>query len=377
MTVHLDSIERRRRHNPESVCADTAPRSCSRGSNPATTALTTNSGTSSRPGPPQTATIGIPTFNRAKLLSRAIASALQQDHEPLEVLVVDNCSTDGTEELVAEVEAFDPRVRLLRQPRNLGPAVNFETALLEARGDFFMWLADDDWITPGYLRACLHTLITESHVVVVGRDVWHQPRAQVQEPEVVVVDRTPYARILNYLRHVDSNAAFYGVARTADLRPLLPLPRGLAGDWWWMVDLACRGSISVSRDAELHRSVGGLSSDPQALAEHFGLGWFPRHLPHTTIALGAARHLASSDHLSSVGGRRRRVVLALRGGLIVGMRLGVIIELLSPLRRCMQCLLPPNVYARVRLLYQAFTGTKRRHETTPGPAHEADTRSIG
>jgi hypothetical protein len=311
-----------------------------------------NPGTPARGSDLRMVTIGIPTFNRVALLGRTIASALAQDHEPLEVVVVDNCSSDGTAELVAKLAAANPTVRLVQQPRNLGSIVNFETALLEARGDFFMWLADDDWISPGYLRACLDKLITESHIVVVGRDFWHQHGRPLQEPEVVVIDRTAHARILNYLRHVDSNAAFYGVARTADLRSLLPLPPYIGGDWWWMLDLACRGSISVSRDAELHRARGGISSDLKKIAEHLDLGWFSRHLPRAAMAVGVTRHLACSDHLASIGGRPRRLALALRGGMIVGLRFGVVNEVFSvPLRRQMQRLIPSHVYARLSRAY--------------------------
>jgi hypothetical protein len=297
-------------------------------------------------------TVGIPTFNRVASLGRTIASALEQDHEPLEVLVVDNCSTDGTAELVAKFATADPRVRLVTQPRNLGATINFETALLKARGEFFMWLADDDWISSGYVRACLEKLVTESHIVVVGRDFWHQPHGPVQERDVVVVDRAARTRILNYLRHVTSGAAFYGVARTADLRRLLPLPQYIGGDWWWMLDLACRGTISVCEDAELHRSIGGMSWDPQAVADHFGLGWFPRHLPQSAIAFGVTRHLACSDHLTSIGGLPRRLAVAIRGGMIVSLRNGVIAELLTPVRRLVQRLTPPDVYARLGRAYE-------------------------
>jgi hypothetical protein len=334
--------------------------------------LSSHSGTPIRPSGTGMVTIGIPTFNRAGSVGRTIVSALEQDHEPLEVLVVDNCSTDGTVELVAKLAAADPRVRLVRQPRNLGASVNFETALLEARGEFFMWLADDDWISPGYLRRCVEKLVTESHVVVVGRDFWHQPQGPVQERDVVVVDRVAHTRILNYLRRVTSGAAFYGVARTADLRRLLPLPRYIGGDWWWMLDLACRGTISVCEDAELHRSIGGMSWDPQAVVEHFGLGWFPRHLPQAAIALGVTRHLACSDHLTSIGGFPRRLAIAMRGGMIVCLRNGVIAELLTPVRRLVQRLIPPDVYARLGLAYRPVRRCQVRLRTLAiAPPREA------
>jgi hypothetical protein len=335
--------------------------------------LTNGAGTPSMASGQHMVTIGIPTFNRVGTLGRAIASAQEQDHDPLEILVVDNCSTDGTAELVAELAAADPRVRLVRQPHNLGAVVNFETALLEARGEFFMWLADDDWLSPGYLSSCLHKLVTEAHAAVVGRDFWHHPEGPVQDPEVVVVEPGTEARILSYLRQGASNAAFYGVARTADLRSLLPFSTYLGSDWWWMLDLACRGSISVSRDAELHRSLGGMSSDWRGIAAHMGLGWFPRHLPATAFAVGVTRHLAASHHVAAIGGRPRRLALALRGGMILALRYGVLTEVFSgPARRRIQRVVPPGIYARLRRAYHPVRqgqGVLRR--LAIAPPHEA------
>src|SRR5665647_1226326 len=92
------------------------------------------------------ATIAIPTFNRAELLKRAIASARAQDYPSVEILIVDNASEDATQEICQALAAEDPRIRYMRQPRNVGPTRNFETGLENARGHYFMWLADDDWI---------------------------------------------------------------------------------------------------------------------------------------------------------------------------------------------------------------------------------------
>ena len=102
--------------------------------------------------------IGIPTYNRVRDLRRAIASATAQDYEDLEIFISDNASTDDTEPVCRSYVASDPRIRYVRQPVNRGATRNFQLALEGARGDFFMWLADDDWLDRSYISRCSEVL---------------------------------------------------------------------------------------------------------------------------------------------------------------------------------------------------------------------------
>ena len=97
--------------------------------------------------PAPTLTIGIPAFNEEKALERSIASVQQQSWAgDLEILVVDDGSTDGTVALVEQLREKDPRIRLVRHERNCGRPFARNTILQEARGKFLTWLdADDEW----------------------------------------------------------------------------------------------------------------------------------------------------------------------------------------------------------------------------------------
>jgi hypothetical protein len=95
---------------------------------------------------PPRVTIMIPTYGQERVLGRAIESALAQDYENLEVLVVDDASPDATFRTVAEY-AGDPRFRYLRHERNLGRVGTYRDTLQhEARGDFVLNLDGDDWL---------------------------------------------------------------------------------------------------------------------------------------------------------------------------------------------------------------------------------------
>ena len=89
----------------------------------------------------------VPTYDRAGFLAEALGSVVAQTLEDWECVVVD----DGSPEPVALPGAVDPRIRLVRRPRNGGPAAARNIGLLEARGAFVTFLDDDDLYTPDRL----------------------------------------------------------------------------------------------------------------------------------------------------------------------------------------------------------------------------------
>jgi glycosyltransferase involved in cell wall biosynthesis len=99
-------------------------------------------------------TIGIPTYNRASLfLPSALACARGQTYTNIEIVVSDNCSTDNTEDVVKQCD--DSRIRYFKQSHNIGANSNFNFALNQARGDFFLLLLDDDIIDPDFIETCV------------------------------------------------------------------------------------------------------------------------------------------------------------------------------------------------------------------------------
>ena len=96
-------------------------------------------------GHPPSVTVVIPAFNRVGTIRAAVESVLSQSYADLELLVVDDGSSDGTMSALAGVT--DPRLRLLANPRNMGPSAARNTGIRAARGD---WVAfqdsDDEWL---------------------------------------------------------------------------------------------------------------------------------------------------------------------------------------------------------------------------------------
>jgi glycosyltransferase involved in cell wall biosynthesis len=95
-------------------------------------------------------TVAIPCYNQATYLSQAIESALSQDLPRLEVVVIDDGSTDNT----SAVASRYPGVRCVRQP-NAGLAAARNTGIRESLGDFLVFLDADDRLLPGALSSAL------------------------------------------------------------------------------------------------------------------------------------------------------------------------------------------------------------------------------
>jgi glycosyltransferase involved in cell wall biosynthesis len=90
----------------------------------------------------------IPVFNRPTLLREAVQSVLDQSWRPIEILVIDDGSTDSTPSVIRELEERLPDiVRPIRQA-NAGPSVARETGRLAARGEFIQYLDSDDLLLP-------------------------------------------------------------------------------------------------------------------------------------------------------------------------------------------------------------------------------------
>ncbi len=86
----------------------------------------------------------IPTYNRAHLIGRAIRSVLNQSYQNLEIIVVDDCSTDETKKVINTIREDAKRVRYIIHEKNMGGSAARNTGIKAANGKFIAFLDDDD-----------------------------------------------------------------------------------------------------------------------------------------------------------------------------------------------------------------------------------------
>lgn len=97
----------------------------------------------------------VPVYNRENFIALCIESALSQTFTDLEVIVVDNASTDRTWDICKHYAGIDSRVRIFRNEENLGPVRNWLRCASEAQGEYGKILFSDDLMFPQFLE---HTL---------------------------------------------------------------------------------------------------------------------------------------------------------------------------------------------------------------------------
>lgn len=111
--------------------------------------------------------ICVPTYNRADALRVSMRSICAQDYAPLDILISDNCSTDGTEQVCREIAARDSRVRYVRHSSNRGLYGNHNFCLDEARGEFIGIFHDHDERSPKIVSRYVEFLQSHPEVGVV------------------------------------------------------------------------------------------------------------------------------------------------------------------------------------------------------------------
>jgi glycosyltransferase involved in cell wall biosynthesis len=256
-------------------------------------------------------TVGVPTYNRAATLPRALTSVLAQTHADLELLVSDNASTDETPEVCRAFAQDDPRVRVVRRPHNVGLTENFNALLREATGELVMVLADDDWLDPSYVERCVALLDARpDHVVASGVARFHRDGVEVARGvEVDLVDDDPAMRVRRFFADVQDNPAIYGLMRRDALAGALPMQNCLAGDWLLIGRMAMAGKIRTLPEASVNRSTHGTSSSYRGTVRSMGLTAREERHPHVAIASLIYADIArDAPAYARLGARRRRLL---------------------------------------------------------------------
>jgi glycosyltransferase involved in cell wall biosynthesis len=267
---------------------------------------------------PPLVSIGLPTYNGARTLRRAVESALAQDYPDLELVISDNASTDQTPSVCEEYAARDARVRYIRQERNLGAAENFRRALAASRGEFFMWLADDDWLDPDYVSRCVGYLREHPDCrLVSGRGKYYRGEEfRFDEPELNLSGESGAGRVLAYYGQAAANGIFYGLMPRGVLDELPPL-HVLGGDWLFLSHVAFRGKMKTLPETFIHRSLEGISQDADSIARHYSLSEFEKRHMYLILALKVFEDIAWRSPVFGTLGRLARWLLAWRAAAVI------------------------------------------------------------
>ncbi len=175
----------------------------------------------------------MPTHNRPDRLERAARSVLAQDGAELELVIVDDASSDATPEMTDQL-ACDPRVRIVRNPVSLGPGGSRNQGIAVARGDLLGFCDDDAWL-PRAATVILDRFAADPDVGVLTS--WHQ--VVHERTGRTALFRGPLAYGADQLLWFNFVALPFGVIRRAQFPDDLAVDASLPSCEDWDLWLRC------------------------------------------------------------------------------------------------------------------------------------------
>jgi len=114
----------------------------------------------------------LPVWNPGSGIERCIQSLREQTLREIEMIFVDDCGTDDAMEKVRTAAAEDPRIRIIRNPENLGPGPSRNAGIAAARGEYLQFTDPDDYLDAGYLEELWQEADNNNLDIVKGRLVY-------------------------------------------------------------------------------------------------------------------------------------------------------------------------------------------------------------
>lgn len=240
------------------------------------------------PGIPGLVSVVIPTYNRAGLVGAAIQSALDQTYDAIEVIVVDDGSTDATPNAVG---AYGPRVRYHRQA-NAGVAAARNLGLRETRGEFIAFLDSDDRWHAWKIAAQLAVLRQRPDVGMVWTDMSAvDGGGRVRSPRYLRTMYTAYQQV--DIARTCSTVGLLGALWTAAPGELADLPVYVAEIYPYMFLGSLVHTSTVLLRRAWAREVGGFDEELRTGED------YPYHF--RTSALGPVALIDAPSTLYAVG----------------------------------------------------------------------------
>lgn len=207
-------------------------------------------------------------YNQAHFIRDALDSALAQDYDHLEIVVADDASTDGSQEILRQYAArYSNRFVLVLHERNLGITGNCNAALSACTGDLVSWLGGDDLFLPGKISAQVEEFVKDPEVVLCYHpvEIFDSP----SNKRLYVTNQNPREDTANALEII-KRVGIPGESSVMVRRSACPsggfdcrLPT--LADWLFLIEVALKGKVvKVNRVLARYRKHGKAATDRQS-----------------------------------------------------------------------------------------------------------------
>jgi glycosyltransferase involved in cell wall biosynthesis len=248
--------------------------------------------------------IGLFLRNEGQFVRQSLESLQAQDYENLEIVISDNCSTDGTENICRKLSAGDSRIKYERQESNIGAAGNSIRVFDRAEGKYFMWASGHDLWAPDLVSKCVAEL--EAHpgsALAYASSAWIAADGAELEKESGWYDTRGMDAIGRFFMVFWGNQhPVLGLIRTEYLRDLPKIYACAGWDQIILTALALRGDFIHVRDSSWSRRAARRTETykeriKRYTSDDFGLAgtWLDRRLPLMRIPIEMVRGIYRSQ----------------------------------------------------------------------------------
>lgn len=202
--------------------------------------------------------IGVALFNDEKWVRRTLESIIFQQHQNIEVILSDDCSSDETAGICQEFAGKDSRVKYIRQKRNIGALANHELLFNLSSGDYFMWSNGHDFFESNYILNCLESLESDPSIALCcGKTL----RIDINGNQEALLYNGLDTRCLDTIESfkavfssVTKNAClFYGLFRSNVMKKSKLHRKTIGGDLIFINEIGLLGNVLQRDDTTFYR----------------------------------------------------------------------------------------------------------------------------
>lgn len=172
----------------------------------------------------------IPVYNREKLIEETICSALNQTYENIEIIVVDNQSTDNTWTVLQQLALKDSRIKIFQNETNIGPVRNWKRCIDEATGEYGKILWSDDLIAPEFLEKTVFYLEDSNVGFVFTRTYIFECELENTKHDMYTIGNTNVYNMEKYINGIFLGGGTYPVSPGCAIFRLKDLKKNLLVD---------------------------------------------------------------------------------------------------------------------------------------------------
>lgn len=201
--------------------------------------------------------VAMPVYNCEKYVAQSLESLLSQTYGDLELVISDNASTDGTEEICRRFATMDARVRYIRRTENFGGPGNFRYVFSQCSGAYHKWSTADDYWHPAFLEEAVAVLDQNPDVVLC------YPKTRLVGPDgetlsdyndlLHLVDDSPRVRFRELYRLLGLCNAQLGLIRRDAMLKTRLMAQHHASDADFLGELALLGKFWLLPEVRFYR----------------------------------------------------------------------------------------------------------------------------